>query len=278
MGNPDLATLTNAYNASLFFGRMSNQRVATRITSGITPIGTLLGGTAANLNDNNTGTVSTSNAIGDLSTSALGSGGRWLTYFDLGSIRVINKVEFVNISQSSGGANFTWYTSMDAANWIPLGSPHLLSTSNSSPSETIYRECRYVIAVVDQINWGGLTITAADMNVYAPTGTVSDMTLVNAAQTVDSVPTKMSAYLSIDPVGSPTLNTDLTLEFSLNGGVNWGAPVTLVSAERLEGSRRLYKAQDVDVSAYVTGTSLQMRLKTLNAKAIDLYGWHMTWE
>lgn len=90
---------------------------------------------------------------------------------------------------------------------------------------------------------------------------------IAAAQTSDSSVSNARVLLEYDNTANPTLNTDLTVEVSCNGGTNWTAatlsPVTAYS----QGGRRV--AETVD-QACTPGTSFAARIKTLNNKNVPI--------
>lgn len=251
-------------------------RADVRIAAGITPIATFLGGTPANLNDNNTATVSTTSAIGDKTANTVADGQRWFAKYDLGSIKTISKIEAVGASQSAGGASFEFYTSTDNATWTLYGIVHGTDVTPRTFADSVSRDVRYVIMVLAALNWVAITFTTQDLNVFTATGAAQNMTVTPVTQTADAVPGAISGYFIIDPIDAPTLNTDLTLEVSRDGGTTW-TTATLSLAGGLSGTQKLYQALSVNVTAQPSNTAPTFRLKTLNSKYVDVYGWVLSW-
>jgi hypothetical protein len=79
--------------------------------------------------------------------------------------------------------------------------------------------------------------------------------------------------LEYDPVDAITLNTDLTVEVTCNGGTNW-ASATLSSAGLGQGGRSVAETAD---TACTAGTSIAARIKTLNSKNVQIYATTITW-
>ena len=93
-----------------------------------------------------------------------------------------------------------------------------------------------------------------------------DMTLVSNATTAnDGAPTKGDIVMTYtNGVGTATLNTDLTAEFSANDGVAW-TPMTLV-AQGSTGTHLIVSAHNVTLTT-ASGTAMRYRIKTLNQGA-----------
>ncbi len=101
----------------------------------------------------------------------------------------------------------------------------------------------------------------------------NNMTLVTTAQTADGTASSVRVLLEIDDSASPTLNTDLTIEVTCDGGTHWtAAPAS--SAGRGQAGRLVVETVD---QACTGGTSVQARIKTLNNKSIPIYGTTVTW-
>ena len=137
--------------------------VDTRYGSG-TPTAPL-GGTAANINDNNTGTSITYTGT-NLSAAAINS--RILAKIDYGSNQTINKIEAVGISQSAGSNSTTGlYYSTDNTNWTQLGANlPATSTTPTTTSRTGAVTARYIAVILPQLDFTGANVTLQDLNGY----------------------------------------------------------------------------------------------------------------
>lgn len=130
------------------------------------------GGTAMNINDNNPATTATTGSIGNLGGLPVAS--RILLKLDLGNSQTITKVEAVSLVLSAGASlptGWSFYTSSDDATWSVYGAGFTVNTSASSPSRTGSATCRYIGLVADSSDYGSITLTISDMNVYAPGAT-----------------------------------------------------------------------------------------------------------
>ena len=90
---------------------------------------------------------------------------------------------------------------------------------------------------------------------------ISDLTLVSNATTAEATATKGDIVMTYtNGLGTATLNTDLTAEFSADNGSNWTS-MTLV-AQGTTGTHLIVSAHNV--TAGVSGTEMKYRIKTLN--------------
>lgn len=141
-----------------------------RITTG-TPsagIGSGGGGTAADFNDDNTGTTY-SRAQGNLtSVSAVAS--RIFAKLDLGASVSISKVELKQLRLTAGStAADQIYTSTDNVNWTAYGATFASNTTATDIVREGVVTCRYVAHVLSQVNYS-TTVVISDLNVYDGNG------------------------------------------------------------------------------------------------------------
>lgn len=236
--------------------------------SGGTPAAPL-GGTAANLNDNNPATSTTTNGLGNTTGQTVAQ--RIAFKIDYGSNKQISKVELVGLSQSSGASssNAGLYYSTDNTNWTVLGSANIGSTT--TPTTKTWTgaavTARYIAYAVPLDSFTAITTTAQDLNGYEPIA--EDMTLVTAYQNADASVSNARALIEFDSSDSPTLNTDLIAEVTCDGGSNW-ASATL-SSVTTDGQDGRSVAETADTSC-TAGTSFAARIKTANGKNVRIYG------
>ena len=90
----------------------------------------------------------------------------------------------------------------------------------------------------------------------------ANLTLVSTATTAESAPSKGDIVLTYtNGVGTATINTDLTAEFSADDGSTWTS-MTLAS-QGTTGGHTILSAHDVTRTS-TSGTSMRYRVKTLN--------------
>lgn len=228
-----------------------------------------MGGTAANINDDNSGTSATTGAIGDLSSTVLNS--RVVASIDLGSTKTVTKVDAVNISfgsSSNGGCIFVWST--NGTSWNTLGSSFTINTTPSSPQWTGSQSCRYIGMTVGQSNYTTDTLTIADLNGYE--NLPPNMTLVSNATTALATPADAFIALWQEDVDSVTLNTDLKAYASRDGGTTWDQ-ITLTEEAALTTGRIL--AGSVTLTS--SGTSMKYKIETLNNKEQRIHAVALQW-
>lgn len=270
------SSVTNALNdTTAKFVRPT--RPDNRIASGIAATSSFAAtsGSTTNTNDNNTATqliVTPGNLAGTATTK-----NRSIIKFDLGTPKSISKLEAVNVQQSAGSTGWTFYTSTDDTTLTAVGTfANVSSTPSTITRSDLAVTARYVYLVLTQTDYAAITCNIRDLNVYEP-GAYNPMTLVSAAATVDAVPTALTGLLWVRAGGdSFTINTDLTLELSRDGGTNW-TTATLALAATLGAAGAVYEAADVNVTSQPSGSSVVARVKTLNAKNIPLDGMVMSW-
>lgn len=116
-------------------------------------------------------------------------------------------------------------------------------------------------------------MSVAEVDFLRP-GLPQSMTFVTSAVILDAAPAKLAAKLIIRPFEALTLNTDLTIEFSRNGGSTW-VMGTLLQALAL-GADRLLTVAPVTMTGGA-GTQMMARISTPTSKDIDLRGLRLEW-
>jgi hypothetical protein len=92
-----------------------------------------------------------------------------------------------------------------------------------------------------------------------------NLTLVSTTTTAQAAPTKGDmVFTYTNGAGSTTLGTDVTAEYSADGGSTWTS-MTLGS-EGTTGGHNIATAHDISLTS-TSGTSMAYRIKTLNQSA-----------
>lgn len=115
--------------------------------------------------------------------------------------------------------------------------------------------------------WG---VTELQMMEYS---LANNMTAVTTTQTADASVSSGRVLLEFDNSATPTLNTDLTVEVTCNGGTNWTAATLSSVTANSQGGRSVAETAD---TACTSGTSFAARIKTLNNKTIPIWGVSLT--
>lgn len=120
-----------------------------------------------------------------------------------------------------------------------------------------------------------ITMTAATLPAIPLryTSQTSNITVVTTSQTADSSVANARVLLEFDNSASPTLNTDLTVEVTCDGGTNWTAASLSSVSTNGQGGRKIVETAD---QACTGGTSFAARIKTFNNKNVPIYGVSLT--
>lgn len=269
----DLATSTGETHDS-GNGYFHNPDADQRITGG-TPTA-VYGGTAANINDDTSGTVCLSTSFHPTNLTGAAVAARIAWSIDLGSIKTLSKIEAVDYRRTvgSGGAAPGLYYSEDNVTWTQAGADlTAMTTSGQTGSRTGTFSARYVAFVMGAQNWnGGDEIELADLNAYE--AFAPNMVLQSDAATALSDPAEVFVVVWQEDVDSVTLNIDLVAEVSRDGGTTWSA-ATLVEKSAI-GSGRILTGT-ANVSAQPSGTSIKWRLTVANNKELRVHAVGLQW-
>lgn len=175
-------------------------------------------------------------------------------------------------TQSSATHGITqWQGSNDSTNWSNIGPTFTLGGTTQvqtqlSGNTAGYRYYRLngVSGAISANPWVGEIEFKIDNFV---SGTTNNMTAVTTMQAADAAVSNGRVLLEYNPVGTLVLNTDLTAEVTCNNGTNW-ASMTLTDVGAGQGGRRVAETAD---TACTSGTAFAARLKSLNAKNVQIF-------
>ncbi|MCK1465715.1 hypothetical protein IVB34_47380 [Bradyrhizobium sp. 2] len=136
----------------------------------------------------------------------------------------------------------------------------------------------------DSANVGATTVTGystaattarvvSKVEILTATGTTQNITVVTTAQTADASSSNVRVLIAYEQVNAITLNTDLTVEVSCNGGTNWSAAALSLTGTGQDG-RSVAETGDQSCTA---GTSIQARIKVFNNKLAYIHGMSLSW-
>ena len=156
-----------------------------------------------------------------------------------------------------------------------LGSISFTDTSNESSGRTI--SSNDTITVFDH-RWVAVQASANPFGLYVAEAvfyatTPNNMTIVTTSQTADASVSNARVLIEFDNTATPTINTDLTVEVTCNGGTNWASATLSAVTANGQGGRSVAETAD---TACTAGTSFAARIKTLNNKAVPAYGVSLT--
>ncbi|MGO7673863.1 LamG-like jellyroll fold domain-containing protein [Rhizobium ruizarguesonis] len=208
-----------------------------RITGG-TPSAPL-GGTAANINDNNF-TTSIAPIVGNLTSASLNS--RILAMIDYGTLRTITKIEAVGLSYSVGSADLGgFYYSPDGTNWTQFGSNVSNGTSPATFSVSGLVNARYVAFILRAMNFAGGNVGIQDLNAYdnGTSGELIDRTLGTAIGDMTAVGGLAAAFDGNIAQSTSAAARPSTLTSNAYIGKNFGASPQTIGRAIAYGSTNI---------------------------------------
>ena len=100
--------------------------------------------------------------------------------------------------------------------------------------------------------------------------------LVGATQTANTAPTNARAVVLFDPIDSVTLNTDLILTMSMDGGSTYSSAFTLEKEADYDSNIQILTTNDLTLSG-TSGTSIVYKFTTANSKELRIHGVYVQW-
>lgn len=173
--------------------------------------------------------------------------------------------------------NWTFDGSSNGTDWTTIDSGTVEDTQSTQitidrtvPSGTPYSYHRVRVSRASPVaSW-----RIAEVDFYE--AAFNNMTLVSNAFTADIAPSVARVAVQVIEKSATTINTDLTMEASRDGGTTWATASLALTATT--GTVKLYQDNAVDVSGQPSGTSMKWRVKTLNNKNIDVSGVVLQWK
>jgi ribosome assembly protein YihI (activator of Der GTPase) len=180
---------------------------------------------------------------------------------------------------SGSSFNYRLLGSNDGSTWAELAADTSAGNLSTSQTKTLtstdqVTDYRY-IAVGLQSN-ATSNINVAELEFSIQTSPPPNMTLVSEVETADAQPDTARAVLVVQPVDSVTINTDLICEITRDDSTTWTAG-TLVEEADYDANSKVYTTTDVDLTAQDPGTSMRIRVRTLNNKEIRVHAWIIQW-
>ena len=102
-----------------------------------------------------------------------------------------------------------------------------------------------------------------------------DITMQSNGFTAQSAPSTIRAVVFEEDVDSITINTDLKLYVSRDGGTTW-SQITLTDEGDYETGKQIWIGQ-ADVSSQPSGTSMKYKITTHNTKQCRIHGVSLLW-
>lgn len=205
------------------------------------------------------------------STSLVGA----TVQFDFGS-GVSKFIDEVTIKRS-GGSNGTWRweVSNNGSSWTVASADFAMAGASTvvalTPDAAGHRYYRLVGV---SGNWSNNFWQEFEFKINSG-GSIADTVLKSNGYTAAATPASASLVVLHQPVVAVTLNTDLIVSASRDGGTTWTA-ATLVNRGAFDGSYNMLTAT-VDLSAQPAGTSVKWKAETANAKEQRIKGISERW-
>lgn len=148
----------------------------------------------------------------------------------------------------------------------PSGTAAATTPSPTITSSDTTTTWNYVwVAISTNAGTGGVVVA----EVVFSTPVTDNMTLVTTAQTADASVSSARVLMEINNAIAATLNTDLTVEVTCNGGTNWATCTLSLLSSNGQAGRHVVETGATTCTA---GTSFAARIKTLNNKSVPIYG------
>jgi hypothetical protein len=231
---------------------------------------TITGGTINNFVDGDF----SANTAGSIDfNGAANTAGNYIRFdWGVGALKYFDEAK---IYCATAPANDIWkwqYSVSDGTTWVDLNSfTWNTSTQTQAVTGMPSTGARYLRMIKVGTSGTMSNLYYEEFEFKTATGTSSsynNMTLVTTAQTADASVSNARVFIEFDNTATPTLNTDLTVEVTCNGGTNWTS-ASLSSLGAGQGGRLVVETVD---QACTAGTSFAARIKTLNNKNIPIYG------
>jgi len=208
---------------------------------------------------------------------ALGSSGY------LGNFNLWN--QWVHIVMTGDGSTIKGYIN---ANYVPLvaGSDNYYDNSGTGWIPDIGRAKssadRYFKGRIDELIIYNRVLSESEISERYNAGIgkelipeISNMTLISKPITAEIQPDKIKLILFEEDVDTITLNTDLKVYSSRDGGTTY-TQGTLIDKGNYESGKRILQSV-IDVSGQPAGTSVKYKIETLNNKNLKLHGIGQLW-
>lgn len=269
---PTSALVTSYANS----GGAGNRTASITVTSNMTAQSPTTWAALVNGSTASDGTNSVDDPLGVTTITA----GDYITFdFGVGVKKYIDESSLY-VSTGTGRGTWKWRGSNDNATWTDvsaavtwaLGMPLVVPLSGV-PSAG-YRYYQWV--AVSGGTWPNGYLNEFEFKLVAGTATpTNNLTVRSSAFTAASVPTTATVLAKVTYVDTPTLNTDLIVEVSRDGGTTWTAAV--MSALYTVNSITVLQSASIDLTAQPSGTSMRWRVRTANNKNVYINDVYLYW-
>lgn len=206
--------------------------------------------------------------------------GKYLRFdFGSGNAKYIDEVK---IYQQTGGSfgTWKWQGSNDASTWVDVSGNLTWSTGSSPLVETLTHPSgaaayRYYqkIGVSSTIN--DFFISEFDFKLTAGSPGVNNLTVKSTGLTAAAAPSSMKVVARVKETGSVTLNTDLIISVSRDGGTTFSNAT--MSSRFTANNLHVIESAATSVTSQPSGTSVKWKVTTANNKMIEFHDIYLYW-
>lgn len=216
---------------------------------------------------------STSTYWGSSQTSGSVSGAAYIGY-NFGSAKTVKAFSIKQNAANQGITSVKVQRSSDGSSWTDVATVALTANTTKQTNRiTNSTSAQYwrLLANAEPASgsWEVQEVEFID--------TINNMTLPSNTFTAEAAPSTARLVVLEEDVDSITLNTDLTLEVSRDGGTTWEV-ATLVDQGDYSTTIRILTADGIDLSGQPSGTSMKYRVKSLNNKDVKIHGVALAWD
>jgi hypothetical protein len=204
----------------------------------------------------------------------------WSLDMGAGNAKVITELKILNSASGSSAGTHKIQASNNGSAWTDVSSSFGFNQATATNTVTLdliantaYRHYR-MIGVSGTIRH--FHINELQFKIGDPS-TTGNMTVCSTTFAAASQPAAIRAVLRAKFIDAVTLNTDLTVEVSRDGGTTWSAG-TLTDKFAVPGtSHHVLDTGDIPVASQPSGTSVKWRIKSLNNKNLEIHDAYLHW-
>ncbi|MEJ8308820.1 discoidin domain-containing protein [Agrobacterium larrymoorei] len=222
---------------------------------------------------------------GSYATSVQAVSGKNIRFdFGAGSARYIAEMRWRQGTATTQGV-FKWQGSNDGSTWTDIGSEFTLHGGNvavGSLYESLNTEIGKATSLYRYFQLLGVSgnstdtfIREVEFKIDTVVPSTNNMTLRSVAYAAAAVPTTGRVAVQLVETDAITINTDVVVRMSRDGGTTW-ATATLALSQFLIGPK-MYEATGINLASLGNGTSIKWEVSTANNKNVAVSGVVAQW-
>lgn len=174
-----------------------------------------------------------------------------------------------DLETSQDGINFTTVDSQSGLNWT--SSDEVKQFDLTSVVTAQYARINNIVP----LGGTGLWSKTRELQILSPAN-YQNMIIQSESFTADSTPDLARIFVQVESNENITLNTDIIVSASRDGGSNWVAGVLVDTGLSVNGVK-LYDANGIDLSGQASSTDMKWKIETLNNKLMSIHGIGFKW-